>query len=105
MKKDSTLHYIKKIDLLGTCFSLSVSGTYITPINLSFLIVPSDNLSYCSNHWLPPTGPTGITKRPPGLSCSINWKRQNLCSQIWINYTYPYTCTCTSEGVAIKNNP
>lgn len=55
---------------LDHCFSLSVKGTYITPIRGFILVLPSSILSYCSSIWFPPAGPTGRISLPPGFSWS-----------------------------------
>lgn len=53
---------------LDHCFSLSVKGTYITPIRGFILTLPSSSLSYCSSIWFPPAGPTGNINLPPGFN-------------------------------------
>lgn len=57
---------------LDHCFSLSVKGTYITPIRGFILTLPSSSLSYCSSIWFPPAGPTGNINLPPGFNWSIS---------------------------------
>ena len=63
----------QKCHLPGHCASLSVSGTYTTPISGVRVTVPSAFLSICSSCWLPPSGPTGTINRPPGFSWSISY--------------------------------
>lgn len=55
----------------GHCLVLSVNGTYITPIRVFLLTVPSACLSTCSNCWSPPAGPTGTINLPPGYEVKI----------------------------------
>ena len=62
--------------------SLSVNGTYMTPMTRFVFTVPSANLSICSNDWSPPRGPTGITNLPPGFNWSISYMKKNR----WKNY-------------------
>lgn len=58
--------------LPGHCASLSVRGTYTTPIRGVRATDPSAFLSICSSCWLPPSGPTGTIKRPPGFNCAMS---------------------------------
>lgn len=95
---------------------LSVRGTYTTPIKAFLMKVPSLCRSYCSNTWLPPSGPTGRTSRPPGFSCSRSWNTghknvkidhplQGPCSSSLVKILCSYSlwncrCSCTNmDGI------
>lgn len=70
----------------------------MTPIRDVRSYDPSAFLSICSRDWLPPSGPTGTTNRPPGFNWAINcsiqetiismrltrdWKITDLVRKIW----------------------
>lgn len=48
------------------------NGTYITPNNSFFVMVPDASLSTRVRTWSPPCGPTGMTRRPGDASCATS---------------------------------
>ena len=60
----------------------------MTPIRSLVTTLPSRFLSICVRVWLPPCGPTGTTKRPPGANCAINLRFEIKKNYLFIAYNW-----------------